>query len=1038
MPVLPKPTTKPNWTAGNPSFGTVTIEPSAGKKLAGWAAGERPPHQTMNWIHWITQEWTDYLESITDDHETRIDTVETTITNLGLAANITASQVGHTYALGGTVQLQLDAIDTFLEDLANAVTNGQGADLLGYVVGTPSDWNATIPDHVGNALDQLASRVRSLENTSNVGLFVGAVFDDHVIAPTNNTGLTDNINTNPRGLKLNDLKYVEGHEIIYCDEIALTGNADANGLPEWEIVSPKKDNRVRFYGGGWGKAYHDSNGHRVFLGNSAPVSGGNYFLVTGVFDAIALDIYRGGAQMNDMDVLVDGVDTGVNLDCRSGGIFSAQGGYKRAVSTLSDASLRGLGMDLHTVKFIAQSTDADINLNLYAIHLAANATAKQLGGSAYVSKNATNYVVSTPALPTFTSKGGRVDRYIDTTDTLIKNTVQNATVIETQAPSVGSGATTISVNDAAGFQAGDLIYITDGPNNSELLRATSVNQITDVITVATATVNSYTNATVGMYGRTGAGVNHSNEEVYRHAYWRGWDINSYWGSNVQGPATHAYGVTAGQGSNFMDDGATMFNYSSSSIVTGNNGGKSGIRPSAVSQVMCSFYFVGTGLDILFSTGSPISATFTAFIDGVELTAPTYPADKGFWQKIVSDLPEGSHHFQLQNNAGNGPVDIQEFKVYRTKKSSTAAAVLDGNKIMSKFKTASYRFQFRPAGLGHSRFTISQGVVRQHVSKFCYIENGTGGSVSWEGVGAGPEFHTQDTRALNYAQTNRTNAKIGRWFYGTGVDVVGFTGANYGISQIKINGNNATVANFPGATFHSTGSFNSSTGLWDSYIPSGVQMDKVGISNLGLGWHYVEVINTGTKNPGSSDFFLVMVAFDIHGYDYAADILYGLNPSPLSLVATHYDQRKFDPIKQLEFEVSRFAKAWGILFTPNYGTGPYHVLEGMHVVVETKEGEDLEVDLIHSFYTNATNQNVSLQFEIDGQRTDVISNGDDTIYGNGHAATTLNPVSKKEIFTVPPGIHTITALVAVGSSSFNSYGISRRLFAKAVPRIKGGK
>lgn len=64
---MAKPTAKPNWTLGNPSFGTTTIEPSAGKKQTGWTSGERPPYQTMNWILFnIGTEWINYLETVTD------------------------------------------------------------------------------------------------------------------------------------------------------------------------------------------------------------------------------------------------------------------------------------------------------------------------------------------------------------------------------------------------------------------------------------------------------------------------------------------------------------------------------------------------------------------------------------------------------------------------------------------------------------------------------------------------------------------------------------------------------------------------------------------------------------------------------------------------------------------------------------------------------------------------------------------------------------------------------------------------------------
>ena len=63
---MAKPTSKPDWTVGNPSFGTVTVEPSAGKKQNGWDVGERPPRQFMNWLFFNIDEWIDYLETTTD------------------------------------------------------------------------------------------------------------------------------------------------------------------------------------------------------------------------------------------------------------------------------------------------------------------------------------------------------------------------------------------------------------------------------------------------------------------------------------------------------------------------------------------------------------------------------------------------------------------------------------------------------------------------------------------------------------------------------------------------------------------------------------------------------------------------------------------------------------------------------------------------------------------------------------------------------------------------------------------------------------
>lgn len=60
---LPKPSSKTLWTKTNP---TVRTEPSGSKKESGWAPNERPPAEFFNWLDYITNEWIEYLESVTD------------------------------------------------------------------------------------------------------------------------------------------------------------------------------------------------------------------------------------------------------------------------------------------------------------------------------------------------------------------------------------------------------------------------------------------------------------------------------------------------------------------------------------------------------------------------------------------------------------------------------------------------------------------------------------------------------------------------------------------------------------------------------------------------------------------------------------------------------------------------------------------------------------------------------------------------------------------------------------------------------------
>lgn len=64
MSILPRPSSFPDWTIGNSNFGTITIEPTNGKKLTGFTPGEEPTIQDMNWLFYNLTEWAKYLDSI--------------------------------------------------------------------------------------------------------------------------------------------------------------------------------------------------------------------------------------------------------------------------------------------------------------------------------------------------------------------------------------------------------------------------------------------------------------------------------------------------------------------------------------------------------------------------------------------------------------------------------------------------------------------------------------------------------------------------------------------------------------------------------------------------------------------------------------------------------------------------------------------------------------------------------------------------------------------------------------------------------------
>ena len=59
---MAKPVKKPSWMTG--VSGPTVVEPTGGKKAAGWQVDERPPREYMNWLFQILSDWIDYIDSI--------------------------------------------------------------------------------------------------------------------------------------------------------------------------------------------------------------------------------------------------------------------------------------------------------------------------------------------------------------------------------------------------------------------------------------------------------------------------------------------------------------------------------------------------------------------------------------------------------------------------------------------------------------------------------------------------------------------------------------------------------------------------------------------------------------------------------------------------------------------------------------------------------------------------------------------------------------------------------------------------------------
>ena len=120
---MAKPTTFPQWATTLQLSGVSgqnnRVEPGAGVKDLGWDFNEKPPRQFDNWLHWLSNEWLEYFDTLLDQDVTSGANVtfgQITATGLGVSGNISA---------GGAIQGDvLTAIDNMTA--ANDITTFSG------------------------------------------------------------------------------------------------------------------------------------------------------------------------------------------------------------------------------------------------------------------------------------------------------------------------------------------------------------------------------------------------------------------------------------------------------------------------------------------------------------------------------------------------------------------------------------------------------------------------------------------------------------------------------------------------------------------------------------------------------------------------------------------------------------------------------------------------------------------------------------------------------------------------------------------------
>lgn len=987
MPVTSKPAQgHTNWTDGNP---LKVQDPGPGKKLTGWVVEDIPPFEFENWLEWTLDQWDQYFEYITDLHTTQIAALTATVATLGTATAISASNAGHTVLTGVTVQAQLNQTDTALKDLFDAITSGEGIDLVGYVPAIPGNWSPA-PTHAGPALDQLAARTQALEVAGAGQDFIDRTFNDYVIPAykpiagfpngIGNPGLTDNGTTNPRGVKLSELQTKWGEEKIYFHSMKQTGRYDSSGLEEWALVAPKHDARVMFYGN-WHNDEESAIG--VQQGEQVQQNKGQYFrakesncyfLVTAVCDGICPIVVVQTDSANQIQVSIDNVNTGSPISQRGQG--NLQNAHGQIDQMVGDLSLVNIGYGLHTFKFANGSTDANSVMRWCGVSLITTGQ-KELGGAMYLSKALSTYSPASISAPSVGGKGGKIIRYIDPSDTLRKDAVQNTLEVNTAVTgSVGSGTTSLGVNSAAGWVSNSIAEISDGPTNMELILVTAVNLISNVLTLAGGgTVNSYTNPTVKLYAKTMASTDHSNEQekFTNHVQAFSSGQRDFQGSDQPAWIGGYTGYNIVQG--WTQDGVYGFAMSSGRALGNGNLAS----PARHTQIMTMNGNTNTlhidarttGFDILFEQANGAeTAILDVYLDGVKISTLTFisPATTGpFWKKFASDLPEGSHRLSFFCTAGGSAtcnqVGFVSVKLYEAKDPAAIATIPRGDLLSKRVKLADYLFN------PDFRFP-SKGILKQHIAQNSFF-----GSVNPANTGIWTESTYDVTNGLGGApdwvefQTSTTDDCFKKWFYctaGGGFEALMLKVSNQGICEFKIDGNLATAANFPGMTFQGgSGGYNTATGLYDAYDVSATNVyQKLSFAGLAEGWHEVQIRCTGTKNVSSSNYYLFIHRVDIIGAVMSDDIF---NSSTLITSSVSRggakDLRVMESYnsENLETPADICAAVGPIVFG---GAGIYYGLNQLIGCFETSGG-DVEVALKINGANSGGAGAIQSGFEIDG-------------------------------------------------------------------------
>lgn len=576
----------------------------------------------------------------------------------------------------------------------------------------------------------------------------------------------------------------------------------------------------------------------------------------------------------------------------------------------------------------------------------------------------------------------------------------------------GNSATSLNVNSGVAYIAGSkltaltataLTYNTSFDSGTLGTRGGHVV----VYQKADGTIGkAVTPANAGQANLTAA--DHTNEEVVRTYFWREFaagrtSTDDFSTVNIT-TSTSARAFT-------LDDGTTSLVASDPYNVKNDTNGNVIDAMGNINGGTTTFTFVGTGLDLVRSTGNTTSNTKveTVSVDGTSIgSLPAITvANQVVVTKIVSGLPYGTHTVSIIRTSGTASEGFSKFIVYQPKKPSvpTGAVELADYNIMATYAVGT-------AGLTK----VATGVLRKTNTRESSYVDGTGGANNWT-YDIPP--NAADAIAGINTLSDRLNASQDVVFFGTGFELRQSVNTDRSSSiQLSLNGSNLTTANFvtmSSATYGGS-AFNATTGIasWNGSVNIGA---GIAITGLPLGVYRLRQ-NNGLSGTNVNRIFglVVDVITPIHSVKTNLADLQSTLPVGSSAIS---DNRKFTPVKDAIPATKAWAQAIAITSNPTTTSQVQIPMPDMNVSIKTNGGA-LDISYTNMYQISVASNNGYAQIYVNG-----VAQG--TEKSATESGTGFTAVQTDRLFVpVPAGTHRVEIYWRTSTGTMTAFQLERTL------------